>query len=320
MECNAIEQSPAAPVSVVGGDAGLVFNQTHYMQLFAGMVLNYANFHISAKQNFPQVRLNRPLIEFSFHVLGHGKGSLSNSLGTYDEVYASPATTVVSFHPEAKCKIQVKGGERFLALNIYIPPHMLGDLLDGDLSAMPGKLKAAASGCSVMPFNVTGDLNPEMRMIVDQIINCPHQGAIQKIYMESKALELVACRLAQFKNGPCRHCACQRMKPADLNKIHEAKERLLASIEDPPSLASLARQVGTNTTKLTEGFRRVFGTTAFDILRKERITRARQALEEGKMNVTETAHHLGYSDSSHFIREFVRHYGTTPGTFLKTRR
>lgn len=320
MRCNTIEQSPAAPVSMIGGDPGFIYSQTHYMQLFTGMVLTHVDFQTSAKQNFPQMRINRPLIEFSFHVLGHGKGSLSNSLGTYDEVHASPATTVVSFHQETKCKIEVKGGERFLALNIYIPPHMLGDLLDDDLTALPEELKAAASGCPVMPFNVTGNLNPEMRMIVDQIINCPHQGAIQKIYMESKALELVACRLAQFKSGPCRHCDRQRMKPADLDKIHDAKERLLASIHDPPSLASLARQVGTNTTKLTEGFRRVFGATAFDILRKERITRARQTLEEGEMNVTETAHHLGYSDSSHFIREFVRHYGTTPGNFLKTRR
>lgn len=320
MECNTIEQSPAAPVSAIGGDAGFSFDQTHYMQLFPGMVLTQSDFHTSQANTFSQVMINRPLIEFSFHISGHGKGRLSNGLRTYSELQVGPATTVVSFNPEAKCEIQLPGGERFRVLNVYIPPHMLADMLREDLAVMPGNLKAAVSGCSVMPFNLIGDLSPEMKMILDQIMNSPHQGAIQKIYMESKALELIACRLAQFKNRPCRHCACQRIKPTDLEKIHDAKERLLASIHDPPSLASLARQVGTNTTKLTEGFRRVFGATAFDILRKERITRARQTLEEGEMNVTETAHHLGYSDSSHFIREFVRHYGTTPGNFLKTRR
>ena len=320
MDSNAIEQIPDEPVSVIGGDVGLLFNQTHYMQLFTGMVMNHVDFYTAARETFPPVRLNRPFIEFSFHISGHGKGSLSNSLGTYAEVYARPATAGISFHPEAKCKLQVKGDERFLVLNIYIPPPMLGNLLGEELAIMPENLKAAVSGCPVMPFNLIDDLNPEMKMIVNQIINCPHQGAIRNIYLESKALELIACRLSQFKNPPCRHCGCQRLKPNDLEKIHEAKERLLASINDPPSLASLARQVGTNTTKLTEGFRSVFGTTAFEILRKERITRARQALEEGRMNVTETAHHLGYSDSSHFIREFTRHYGTTPGTYLKAQR
>jgi AraC-like DNA-binding protein len=306
---------------MVGGDvAGFSFDQTDYMQLFPGMVVMQVDFKPSESNTFSQVIINRPLIEFSFHITGHAKGSLSNSLRTYSEVQVGPATTLVSFNPEARCEIQVRGGERFRALNVYMQPHMLGDLLGEELAIMPGKLKAAASGCSATPFNVSGDLNPEMRMIVDQIMCYPHQGAIRKIYMESKALELIACRLAQFKNLPRKKCNCQRLKSSDLNKIHEAKDRLLASMDDPPSLASLARQVGTNTTKLTKGFRRVFGTTAFDILRRERIIRARQTLKEGKMNVTETAHYLGYSDSSHFIREFTRYYGTTPGTYLKAHR
>jgi AraC family transcriptional activator of pyochelin receptor len=320
MGCKAIEQISVDPFSVVSGDADFGFNQPHYMQLLPGMVLTQFDFLTSAQNKFSQVRINRPLVEFSFHISGHGRGRLSNSMRTYCEVSVGPDMTLVSYNPEAECGIQVRGGERFQALNIYMPPRLLGDLLGEELAGMPEELKTIASGGAVLPFNVPGDLDPEMKMIVHQIMNCPHQGAVKKIYMESKALELIACRLAQFKNIPCRQGDRPRLKPADLNKIQEAKDRLLASIDDPPSLASLARQVGTNTTKLTEGFRRVFGTTAFDILRKERIIRARQTLEEGKMNVTETAHHLGYSDSSHFIREFVKYYGTTPGTYLRTCR
>jgi AraC family transcriptional regulator, transcriptional activator of the genes for pyochelin and ferripyochelin receptors len=320
MGCQALEQTSAGPVSSVGGDSGFAFDQTHYMQLLTGMVLAQVDFPASAQHAFSQVRINKPLIEFSFHLAGHAKGSLSNSLHTYCKMSVGPGTTLVSYNPEAMCGIQLMGGERFQALNLYLPPRLLGELLGDELATMPKNLKAATTGDSALPFNMPGDLDPEMKMIVHQIMNCPLEGAVGKIYIEGKALELIALRLAQFKCSRCHKCNCPRLKQSDMDKIHEAKRRLLASMDDPPSLASLAQQVGTNTTKLTEGFRMVFGTTAFEILRKERIIRARQALEEGTMNVTETAHHLGYSDSSHFIREFARYYGTTPGVYLKARR
>jgi AraC family transcriptional activator of pyochelin receptor len=50
------------------------------------------------------------------------------------------------------------------------------------------------------------------------------------------------------------------------------------------------------------------------------LNRARLLLEENRLSITEISHQLGYSDASHFVREFSRQYGTTPGRFARALR
>ena len=188
-----------------------------------------------------------------------------------------------------------------------------------ELSEIPEPLQRIASGRGASPFNLTDRLDPAMRMIVDQITSCPFTGAVKRIYIQGKVIELVACRLAGLRAGGGPHPQSVKLTPREIRLVRNAKERLLDQLDDPPSLSTLAQQSGMNVGKLTRGFRFLYGATAYSLLRQERITKARKALEDGQMNITETAHHFGYSDASHFIREFTRHYGTTPGTFLKSR-
>ena len=67
--------------------------------------------------------------------------------------------------------------------------------------------------------------------------------------------------------------------PAIVCRIHQAKDILIRQIDNPPSLLSLARQVGINDFKLKQGFRQVFGTTVFGYLHSHRMERAAQLLQ-----------------------------------------
>ncbi|PIE74280.1 MAG: hypothetical protein CSA19_00555 [Deltaproteobacteria bacterium] len=40
-------------------------------------------------------------------------------------------------------------------------------------------------------------------------------------------------------------------------------------------------------------------------------------LEQGQLNIDETAQTLGFHDTSHFIRYFKRHCGKTPGIYAR---
>jgi AraC-like DNA-binding protein len=92
-------------------------------------------------------------------------------------------------------------------------------------------------------------------------------------------------------------------------------------VENPPFLLELARQVGLNEKKLNLGFKQVFGTTVFDYLRTYRLEKAKQLLNEGKMNVTEVAFGVGYLHHSTFSRSFTRHFGISPMAYrLEERR
>jgi AraC family transcriptional regulator, transcriptional activator of the genes for pyochelin and ferripyochelin receptors len=88
-------------------------------------------------------------------------------------------------------------------------------------------------------------------------------------------------------------------------------------MDEPPSLLTLARQVGLNDFKLKRGFRQVFGTTVFGYLHEHRMERARQLLEERRLNVTAVACTVGYANPSHFAGAFKRKFGVNPSAYLR---
>ena len=50
-------------------------------------------------------------------------------------------------------------------------------------------------------------------------------------------------------------------------------------------------------------------------LRKLRMERALELLETSLLSIKEIAAKVGYNDSSHFMREFKKSYGSTPSQY-----
>jgi AraC-like DNA-binding protein len=88
-------------------------------------------------------------------------------------------------------------------------------------------------------------------------------------------------------------------------------------LNDPPSLAILARQVGLNECSLKRGFRQAFGTTVFGYLHNYRLEQAKQMLESGTWKVGEAAKIVGYKDLTAFGRAFRQKFGILPRDYLK---
>ena len=55
-------------------------------------------------------------------------------------------------------------------------------------------------------------------------------------------------------------------------------------------------------------------------LRKLRLARARQFLDEGRLNIDQIALKVGWQDRSHFERRFKQVYGLTPAQYRNTKR
>ncbi|NJO76953.1 MAG: helix-turn-helix transcriptional regulator, partial [Leptolyngbyaceae cyanobacterium RM1_406_9] len=105
------------------------------------------------------------------------------------------------------------------------------------------------------------------------------------------------------------------LKQDDIERLHHAKEILIAQFNHPPSILSLARQVGLNDFKLKQGFRQVFGNTVFGYLRDYRLEQAHLLLLEGQMNVQQVARALGYTHSGYFAKAFKQKFGVSPKTY-----
>ncbi|MEH1830633.1 MAG: AraC family transcriptional regulator [Nostoc sp.] len=157
-----------------------------------------------------------------------------------------------------------------------------------------------------------GTITPVMQGLVQQILCCPYQGLTKRMYLESKALELMTLLVEEELEAKESRHNPTALKPNDIDRIHHAKNILLENLDNPPSLIELAKQVGLNDRSLKQGFRRVFGTTAFGYLHDYRLEKARQLLNTGEIKVIEVADSIGFASRSYFTAAFKRKFGLSP--------
>ena len=132
---------------------------------------------------------------------------------------------------------------------------------------------------------------------------------LQKIYLESKTLELLVLQLALLETDKRKAI---KLKQSEIDKIYQAKDLLINNISEPPTLINLAQQVEIHHIKLKQGFKELFDTTPFAYLREYRLEIARNLLLENKSSVLSVASTVGYSNSSHFAAAFKQKFGISP--------
>lgn len=150
-----------------------------------------------------------------------------------------------------------------------------------------------------------------MQAVIHSMWDNPYKGGMKSLYLEVRTMELMLLQWQQF-NAPAVPGKLPWRKE-DLDKMYFAREILQQRIQDPPSLAGLARLCGLNEFKLKKGFREVFGTTVFGYFNTLRLEQAHQLLCNTSLSVSEIAYQTGWAHPQHFNRAFKRHYGITPG-------
>ena len=216
---------------------------------------------------------------------------------------------------------QFLAGDRLRTVRIYMSRDFIRHF-GSDSELLLPQLKPLLASNNAPRFHLpAGELTPAIRTTIYQIVNAPYQGALQKMYLEGKALELAALQIAQLNEGGSgKQTLAGGLKPADIERIHHAKEILIQNWTNPPSLGALASQVGLNDCTLKRGFRQIFGTTVFRYLQSYRLEQAKQMLAAADISVTEVARRVGYADITAFARAFKHKFGMNPKAYQKTCR
>ena len=247
-----------------------------------------------------------PAFGFGFLVSGETKGRIYSMK---HEIVQESGQSQLSYFPDPSGSAEDAKSRRRLSVSLSIEPHLFYTLTEGESDRMPAGFRSIADGTEEKNYYRFSTITSSMHMALDQIFHCPYHGLTRRLYLESRALELIAHKLEQLMSAESEVNRVFLLRPDDIERIHHAREVISRDLENPPTLFELARLVGITHTKLNRGFREIYGTTVFGCLRKIRLERARIFLEEGKMNVTEVAFSVGYNSLSMFSKAFSGHFG-----------
>jgi AraC family transcriptional regulator len=131
---------------------------------------------------------------------------------------------------------------------------------------------------------------------------------VTPLAVEAAALELVA-RVA-------RSVGLER-RPTWLGK---ARAVLHDRYADPLSLNEIADAIGIEPERLARGFRRAYGESLADYLRRIRVNAAARLLKTTDEPISRVADEVGFADQSHLTRWFGRYLETTPGRYRGSAR
>ncbi len=103
-----------------------------------------------------------------------------------------------------------------------------------------------------------------------------------------------------------------RKEKSPASRMLQVRDLLHDCVFDSPRLREIAAAVDIQPSRLSRDFRRCFGTTPGEYLRRLRLEHATREIEETTKSLAEIAAASGFADQAHLSRAFKRYKGFSP--------
>jgi hypothetical protein len=87
--------------------------------------------------------------------------------------------------------------EERVEVDIHLEPETFRALIGDQLDILPPELQRMLEGDEAMPLSPVRSITPAMQPVLQQMLECPYQGVMKQIYLESKSLEVLVLCLEQ---------------------------------------------------------------------------------------------------------------------------
>jgi AraC-like DNA-binding protein len=214
---------------------------------------------------------------------------------------------------EAGLQAERRGGMRHRFITVEISQCFLTHHLSSHRSALhPLARSAVEAHGTVDGVGPVEPLTAAQAELVRSFRRPPVSAAAQRLWYESKALELMAQVLFRPE---AEEFFCTRQHHLARERVDRALSILNEDLSAPPTLEELGRRVGCSPFHLSRTLSAETGMTIPQYLRQRRMERAAELLRSGRRNVTEAALEVGYSSLSHFSAAFHETFGCCPGLY-----
>lgn len=220
--------------------------------------------------------------------------------------------SVIAYHPEGLVKDDCyAAGVREISLTIACRRSAILDMLRTSSDELPKPARryfdCADSDflCDELP------LSARMKEAITEL-NRPFSPWLQQIHVEAKVLDLICLSFHELTARDQFAGPTVSLKARDVDMLHAVRNSLESDFGQAITISTLCRKFATNRSKLSEGFRMLFGETIFEYIHKMRMEHARLLLVETDASVSEVADQVGYSRQSSFSTAFREHHGVRP--------
>ena len=181
------------------------------------------------------------------------------------------------------------------------------------------------AGARIFSFHVKNRMLQKIREFTD-VLDAPAAFAggqptwlAAELYRESRAIDRVAPLMIEalaFEIVAASSRRVESLREQYFPKwLEQTREYLHAHFAENISFAQLAETIGAHPVRLAREFRRRFGCTMGEYVRRLRIEAACRKISESDLPLDEIALIVGFYDQSHFTNVFKRYARMTPAAY-----
>lgn len=127
-----------------------------------------------------------------------------------------------------------------LGINLEMSAEWLTTFLPDKNGELPAELSFLVKGNDWQTL-IYPKTNPTIQRVAHEMIHCPHDGVVKRLYLQGKSQELIAAMLAPIMADQGNPKPPSRMKHTTIAQIYAARDHLRLQLEHPPSLLELSQ-------------------------------------------------------------------------------
>lgn len=232
------------------------------------------------------------------------------------ETALNGAATVILMHDGGVSKLEsLAAGDDVRSVTIMVERDRLQNYFDRESTALPSFLRPLITRQRTGPCLTITTPSAEESRIASTVIDHKRTGALRKMFIQAKVMELFCLVLDRFQESTERSTRLPRITERDRRQLSIVRDFLSSEYKSPPTIHSLCRQFGLNRNKLCSGFQLTYGLTIHEFCSTLRLNEARQMLAQTDLPLVDISLTAGYGSSSSFSTAFQRHYGEPPSKY-----
>ncbi|MBN8290632.1 helix-turn-helix transcriptional regulator [Rhodobacter sp. NTK016B] len=209
--------------------------------------------------------------------------------------------------PDMTYTVRVPPGS-YRLLGIYVTPRMLRDSMGLDSELVERFFHPPPGEIPLVERKISSAFVRALQGLWD----IPFDGPRDLMRASAKLTEIICLVADALSDGSDE--GAQNFSHRDFAMFERAREMLATDFSKNYSATNLARELGTNATKLKAGFKFFYGTTIFEYRKKYRMDYALTLLEEGELSIAEISQTAGYKRQASFTSAFKLHFGVLPSS------